>query len=177
MKRLLQVAAGALLLSSLGACTADNDELVQWMEEQHKLVKPNVPPVYPPKKFDPQAYEGTNGVEPFGQQKLIPAGSGAQGAAGVALLKARAHDPQELESYPLDSMTMVGTLIQGGHTVALLLVENRLHTVKVGDWIGQNSGKITKITEKEITVNEVVQDAVGETIERNSTLQLQEKAR
>jgi type IV pilus assembly protein PilP len=177
MNRLLCFAAGALMLSALGACTADNDELVQWMEEQHKLVKPNVPPVYPPKKFDPQAYEGTNGVEPFGQQKLIPAGSGAQGAAGAALLKARAHDPQELESFPLDSMSMVGTLIQGGHTVALLLVENRLHTVKVGDWIGQNSGKITKITEKEITVNEIVQDAVGETIERNSTLQLQEKAR
>lgn len=177
MNRLLCFAAGALVLSTLGACTADNDELIQWMEEQHKLVKPNVPPVYPPKKFDPQAYEGTNGVEPFGQQKLIPAGSGAQGAAGAALLKARAHDPQELESFPLDSMTMVGTLIQGGHTVALMLVENRLHTVKVGDWIGQNSGKITKITEKEITVNEIVQDAVGETIERNSTLQLQEKAR
>jgi type IV pilus assembly protein PilP len=177
MNRLLCFAAGAVVLSTLGACTADNDELVQWMEEQHKLVKPNVPPVYPPKKFDPQAYEGTIGVEPFGQQKLIPAGSGAQGAAGAALLKARAHDPQELESYPLDNMTMVGTLIQGGHTVALMLVGNRLHTVKVGDWIGQNSGKITKITEKEITVNEIVQDAVGETIERNSTLQLQEKAR
>ena len=177
MKRLLCLAAGAVLLAGLGACSGDSDELVQWMEEQHKEVKPSVPPVYPPKKFDPQAYEGTAGVEPFGQQKLIAAGSGAQGAAGAALLKARAHDPQELESFPLDSMTMVGTLIQGGHTVALLMVENRLHTVKVGDWIGQNSGKITKITEKEITVNEIVQDAVGETIERNSTLQLQEKAR
>jgi type IV pilus assembly protein PilP len=176
MSRRLLVAAAATTLCALGACTADNDELVRWMEEQHKLVKPNVPPIYPPKKFDPQAYEGTNGVEPFGQQKLIPAGSGTS-TAGAALLKARAHDPQELESYPLDSMTMVGTLIQGGHTVALLLVENRLHTVKVGDWIGQNSGKITKITEKEITVNEIVQDAVGETIERNSTLQLQEKGR
>jgi len=177
MNRLLCLAAGAVLLTGLGACTADSDELVQWMEVQHKEVKPNVPPVYPPKKFDPQAYEGTSGVEPFGQQKLIAAGSAAQGAAGAALLKARAHDPQELESFPLDSMTMVGTLIQGGHTVALMMVESRLHTVKVGDWVGQNSGKITKITEKEITVNEIVQDAVGETIERNSTLQLQEKAR
>jgi len=176
MKRLLCLAAGAVLASTLAACTSDSEELGQWMEEQHKEVKPNVPPVYPPKKFDPQAYEGTSGVEPFGQQKLIPAGGGST-AAGAALLKARAHDPVELESFPLDSMTMVGTLIQGNHMVALLLVENRLHTVKVGDWIGQNSGKITKITEKEITVNEIVQDAVGETIERNSTLQLQEKAR
>ena len=176
MNRLLCAMAGVLMLSVFGGCTSDTDELIQWMEQQHNEVKPNVPPVYPPKKFDPQAYEGTNGVEPFGQQKLIPAGGG-QTSASAAMLKARAHDPQELESFPLDSMNMVGTLLQGNHIVALLLVENRLHTVKVGDWIGQNSGHITKITEKEITVNEIVQDAVGETIERNSTLQLQEKAR
>jgi len=176
MKRLLWFTAGAVVLVSLGACSGDNDELIQWMEEQHKEVKPSVPPVYPPKKFDPQAYNGVNGVEPFGSQKLVPAG-GSQSQAAAAMIKARAHDPQELEQYPLDNMSMVGTLIQGGHTVALLMVDNRLHSVKVGDWVGQNSGKITKITEKEITVNEIVQDAVGETVERNSTLQLQEKAR
>ena len=175
MKRLLGLTAAAGLLAALAGCNADTDELVQWMEQQHKEVRPSVPPVYPPKKFDPQAYLGMNGVEPFGSQKLVPAGGSSQ--ASSAMLKARAHDPQELESYPLDSMAMVGTLIQGGHTVALLMVDNRLHNVKVGDWIGQNSGKIIKITEKEITVNEIVQDAVGETVERNSTLQLQEKAR
>ena len=177
MKRLLCITAATLMLSALGACSPDNEELVHWMEEQHKEVKPNVPPVYPPKKFDPQAYLGVTGVEPFGNQKLIPAGGPNLGRSNAVLAAAKAHATQELESYPLDSMSMVGSLQQGGKTHALLMVENRLHDVKVGDWLGQNYGQVTGITDSQITLRETVQDATGEWIERASTLQLQEKAR
>ncbi len=177
MKRLLCIATGALLLSALGACAPDNEELTQWMEQQHKEVRPSVAPVYPPKKFDPQAYLGATGVEPFGAQKLIAASGAAAGRSNAVLAAAKAHTAQELESYPLDSMTMVGTLHQGGKSHALLMVDNRLHDVKVGDYIGQNYGRITGISDTEITLNETVQDATGEWIDRTSTLQIQEKAR
>ena len=177
MNHLLFITAGALLLSGLGACTADNDELIQWMEQQHKEIKPNIAPIYPPKKFDPQPYLGVTGVEPFGTQKLIPVGGGSNGKGGALLAAAKAHATQELESYPLDSMSMVGSLQQGGKAHALLMVENRLHDVKVGDWIGQNYGQITAITDTQISLRETVQDPTGEWIERTSTLQLQEKAR
>jgi type IV pilus assembly protein PilP len=177
MNRLLCITAAAVLLSTLSACAPDNEEIVQWMEQQHKEVKPNVPPVFPPKKFDPQAYLGATGVEPFSAQKLIPAGTPNAGHSNAVLAAAKAHATQELESYPLDSMTMVGSLQQGGKTHALLMVESRLHDVKVGDWIGQNYGQITAITDSQINLRETVQDATGEWIERASTLQLQEKAR
>jgi len=178
MNRLICIPAAALMLSALGACSADNDELVQWMEQQHKEIKPNIAPIFPPKKFDPQAYLGVTGVEPFGTQKLVPVGGPSVSSQSSAVLAAaKAHATQELESYPLDSMTMVGSLQQGGKSHALLLVENRLHDVKVGDWIGQNYGQITAITDSQITLRETVQDPTGEWIERTSTLQLQEKAR
>jgi type IV pilus assembly protein PilP len=54
----------------------------------------------------------------------------------------------------------------------LLKVDNLLHQVRVGGYLGQ--GKVTKITETEITLREIVQDAVGEWIERVATIQLQE---
>jgi type IV pilus assembly protein PilP len=179
MKRAACFAAAVLGLSALGACTADNDELIQWMEQQHKEVKPNVAPIYPPKKFDPQAYLGFNGVEPFGSQKMVAAGGGGASSerSNAVLAAAKAHPAQELESYPLDGMTMVGTLHQGGRSHALVMVDNRLHDVKVGDYMGQNYGQITKISDTEITLRETVQDATGEWIERTSTLQIQEKAR
>ena len=129
MNRLLCITAGALLLAGLGACTADNDELIQWMEQQHKEIKPNIAPIYPPKKFDPQPYLGVTGVEPFGTQKLIPVGGASNGKGSALLAAAKAHATQELESYPLDSMTMVGSLQQGGKAHALLMVENLLHDV------------------------------------------------
>lgn len=177
MNRPICIMAGVLLLSTLGACSADNDELIQWMEQQHKEIKPSIAPIYPPKKFDPQAYLGATGVEPFGSQKLIAVGGPGTAQSSALLAAAKAHATQELESYPLDSMTMVGSLQQGGKAHALLMVDNRLHDVKVGDWIGQNYGQITAITDSQITLRETVQDPTGEWIERTSTLQIQEKAR
>ena len=177
MNRLLCITTAALMLSTLGACSPDNDELIQWMEQQHKEIKPNIEPIFPPKKFDPQAYLGVTGVEPFGSQKLIPVGGPGTGKSNALLVAAKAHATQELESYPIDSMTMVGSLQQGGKTHALVMVESRLHDVKVGDWIGQNYGQVTAITDSQITLRETVQDPTGEWIERASTLQIQEKAR
>jgi type IV pilus assembly protein PilP len=45
----------------------------------------------------------------------------------------------------------------------------------VGDYLGQNYGRILRITETEVALREIVQDAAGEWIERNTSLQLQEK--
>jgi type IV pilus assembly protein PilP len=64
-----------------------------------------------------------------------------------------------------------------GVPFALLKVENLLYQVKVGEYLGVNYGKITKISETEISLREIVQDAAGEWIERPTTLQLQESGR
>jgi type IV pilus assembly protein PilP len=74
-------------------------------------------------------------------------------------------------------MRMVGSVNRLGRPYALLRVDNLLYQVKQGDYIGQNYGKITKISETDVTLREIVQDAAGEWIERTSALQLQEKAR
>ena len=67
--------------------------------------------------------------------------------------------------------------MKNGRPFALLRVDNLLYQVKAGDYIGQNYGKITRITETNLAVREIVQDAAGEWIERPSSLQLQERAR
>ena len=84
---------------------------------------------------------------------------------------------EPLEAYPLDSMSMVGSVTKAGRPYALLRVDNLLYQVKQGDYLGQNYGKITKISETDVALREIVQDAAGEWIERTSALQLQEKAR
>jgi type IV pilus assembly protein PilP len=77
----------------------------------------------------------------------------------------------------MDSMAMVGSVQREGRPYALLRVDSLLYQVKVGDYLGQNYGRITKIGETEITYREIIQDAAGEWIERSSALQLQERAR
>ena len=175
--RVVRPAMAVMLLALLAACGAEQEELNQWMEQQRREVKPNVTPLTPPKKFTPQAYVALNGVEPFSAQKLTVALK-QEARQPNSLLAAEINRRKEpLEAYPLDSMRMVGSVNRAGRPYALLRVDNLLYQVKQGDYLGQNYGKITKISETDVTLREIVQDAAGEWIERASALQLQEKAR
>lgn len=171
------VAAALLAVLALAACSGEQEELQQWMDQQKREVKPNVQPLSPPKKFIPQPYAMSDGVEPFSPQKLTVAlkQESRQPNSVIAAEYNRRKEP--LEAFPLDSMTMVGSVVKEGKPYALLRVDNLLYQVKLGDYIGQNYGKITKITETDVALREIVQDAAGEWIERPSTLQLQEGAR
>ncbi len=169
--------SAVILGMSLSACTGEQDELTQWMEQQKREVKPSVLPLSPPKKFDPQPYTALTGVEPFSTQKLTVALK-QEARQPNSMLAAEINRRKEpLEAYPLDSMSMVGSVAKHGQPYALLRVDNLLYQVKVGDYLGQNYGKITKISETEISLREIVQDAAGEWIERPGSLQLQEKSR
>jgi len=169
-------ACGALMVGLVG-CTAEQDELTQWMEQQKREVKPNVQPLSPPKKFVPQPYVALAGVEPFSSQKLTVALK-QEARQPNSLLAAEINRRKEpLEAYPLDSMSMVGSVVKSGRPYALLRVDKLLYQVKQGDYLGQNYGKIMKISETDLSLREIVQDAAGEWIERMTDLQLQEKAR
>lgn len=167
----------SVALLALTACTGEQEELQAWMDQQRHEVQPSVQPLSPPQKFNPQAYAGMDGVEPFSTQKLTGAlkQEAAQPNSAVAAELSRRKEP--LEAFPLDSMSMVGSVNRKGVPYALLKVDNLLYQVKVGEYLGQNYGKIMKITETEITLREIVQDAAGEWIERPTTLQLQEGSR
>jgi type IV pilus assembly protein PilP len=177
-KLLLTLAA----VATLGACgSSDQEEVQKWMQEQRQATKPQVQPIPEPKKFTPQAYGQEAAVEPFSAQKLTQAlkrDSQQAGTATAALLAPELNRRKEpLEAYPLDAMSMVGSLMKDGNPVALVKVDNLLYQVKPGNYLGQNYGRITKVTETEVVLRELVQDAAGEWIERSSTLQLQEKSK
>jgi type IV pilus assembly protein PilP len=165
------------LAALLPACSADHEELRAWMEQQRREVKPSVAPLQAPKKFDPQPYKAAQAVDPFSNQKLTVALK-QEARQPNSLLSAELNRRKEpLEAYPLDGMSMVGSVNKLGQPFALLRVDSLLYQVKVGDHLGQNYGRITRIAETEIALREIVQDAAGEWIERPATLQLQEKAR
>jgi type IV pilus assembly protein PilP len=176
-RRLTPIAAGLMTAVLLAGCAADHDELRGWMEQQRREAKPNVAPLQAPKRFDPQPYTVGQAVEPFSTQKLSVALKQEARQPNSMLAAELNRRKEPLESYPLDSMSMVGSVNREGQPFALLRVDNLLYQVKVGDHLGQNYGLITKIAETEIVLRELVMDAGGEMIERPATLQLQERAR
>lgn len=176
--KLMRIALLSLLLPALTACLGDDQQdIKQWMQEQRNATKPNVPPVPEPKKFSPAPYKNDLSIEPFSNQKLAQAlkRESTQATANAALVAPELSRRKEvLEGYPLDAIAMVGTMLPKGVPVALVKVDKLLYQVRVGNYLGQNYGKVMKLSETELVLREIVQDAAGEWIERQSSLQLQE---
>jgi len=174
---ILCVLAAAAGLSACG--DSEQEDLQRWMVEQRAQVKPNIPPIAEPKKFTPQAYTEATAYEPFNKLKLTQALRRESNQPGSSDLIAPelARRKEALEAFPLDAMAMVGSMNRNGQPVALVKVDKLLYKVRVGEYLGLNYGRITRIGENEVDLREIVQDAAGEWIERAASLQLQESAK
>lgn len=80
---------------------------------------------------------------------------------------------EELETFELDSLRMTGTLEdQGGRWAIILDPDQIVHRVKVGNYMGRNSGKVTNIFEDKIEIRELVRDRQGRWVERQASITL-----
>jgi type IV pilus assembly protein PilP len=177
LSRLLVLGSAILVLA--GCAPSNEAELRQWMAEVRQQVRPVVEPVPEPKEFIPYSYESRNQIDPFDVQKVLMAVSRQQQVRATASTIRPDLDRRRevLEGYPLDQIKMVGAMRQNNVDVALLQSGGATHLVRVGNYVGQNFGLVTKISETEVQIKEIVQDAAGEWVERPAKLELQEAAR
>jgi type IV pilus assembly protein PilP len=122
----------ACFSAALGVgCGSEQEELTQWMDQQRREVKPNVVAITAPKKFNPQAYLALTSVEPFSTQKLTVALKNEVRQSNSLLASEINRRREPLEAYPLDSMTMVGSVIRTGRPYALLKVDSCIKSSRV----------------------------------------------
>jgi type IV pilus assembly protein PilP len=163
------VAASALL----AGCEADRAELQAWMDETRRNTPPVTERITEPKKFQPFVYQAADETDPFSLQKMRVAGATVAGRASNGLQPDSARRREPLEAFPLDNLKMVGNLRQGSANVALLQADTAVFQVRVGNYVGQNFGRVLRISESEVAIRETVQDAAGDWVERDTALQLQ----
>lgn len=145
-----------------------------WMEEVKRDTKPSVKPLPEPVEYIPVPYQPVMGVEPFNFGRLAQALGLANPSSSALFNREQARTKEPLEAYPLDAIAYVGMLERAGVPVALIRVEDLLYQVRVGQHMGTNFGRVTKITEGQITLREIAEDAAGEWVERTTTLDLSE---
>ncbi|GGI19576.1 MAG: pilus assembly protein PilP [Oxalicibacterium faecigallinarum] len=160
----------AILLSACGG--SNTDDVRQWMDQTRAQSRALVKPLSEPKKFSPYIYDAKGREDPYSPNKLAIALAKAGKGSGIQPNFDRRSEP--LESYPLDMLSMVGTLSKPGMRYALIQVDKTIYQVKVGNYIGKNIGLVTNITDTEVHLKETVQDAAGEWVEREAKLELQE---
>ena len=156
------------LLLALSACGSGERELQAYIDEVKARpgapIEP-LPEVRPPPSF---VYEAADRRSPFvpGAPERI-----AGQAAGIGPDQDR---PREfLEQEPLDSLTMVGTIHDGRGDFGLIQdSEGRVHRVTIGNYLGQNHGRIMSITDSEILLDEIVADSLGGFVNRQASIGL-----
>jgi type IV pilus assembly protein PilP len=166
MKPLL---ASALILL-LAGCGGPSDDPREFVKNAGKDFRGKVTPLPEVKPYEPFTYEALDLSDPFKPRKLAP----PKGGGG---LQPDFNRPKEaLESFPLESLKMVGTLQKDKLNYAIIKTpESSLYRVRAGNYIGQNFGIITQVTENEVKLTEIVQDSAGDWTERNSSLALTEE--
>lgn len=176
MKRLILVA----LCGVLGACSGgDHEELKQWMVESTKDMRGNIPKLPEVKPYQPVPYDVEGFLDPFKSSKIEPESKNKQGAGNGGAFQpdfeARDLRNSLLEKYPIESLKMIGYLNVNRRPIAVILVEDKVKQVKVGEYLGLDFGMVTRITDKEVVLRELIQDSAGEWSERISSLYLQGK--
>jgi type IV pilus assembly protein PilP len=168
---LIWLAAAALLA---GCSESDVAEVNSWMADVKKDTRVNVTPLAEPKIFIPFAYGVRDQTDPFDPNKLLAELARAAATVNNPLKPDDTRRKEFLESFPIDSMKMVGTINKAGVNYGLVQIDRNMYQIKAGQRLGQNFGQVTGVAESAISLKEVVQDAGGEWVERMSKLELQE---
>jgi type IV pilus assembly protein PilP len=162
----------AIALALAGCFERDVQEVQLWMKQVESAARVAVPKLREPKQFTPFSYAVKDLPDPFGPTKL-QADPARTGKANGGVKPDTDRRKELLENFPLDVFKMVGSLQKDGINYALLQVDKSVYRVQSGQHIGQNFGLITRVSDSEISIREIVQDAGGEWVVRMAKVELQ----
>ena len=162
-----RVICAALLASCVAAgCSGGQSDLQKWIAETKKKPGGRIQALPEIKPYESFVYSAGNLRSPF-----QPASPSMGGQAGLRPSARR--NREFLEGFSLDTLKMVGTFKVGSSFYGLVQSKDGLvHKVQPGNYLGQNDGKVTEITQSKISLVEIIPDGLGGYIERPASLAL-----
>ena len=167
MTRLIFIAVAVL---SLSACSNGMEQLQQQVAEIKARPGEAIDPLPEIKPYEAFTYAAGNMRSPF-----VPTPPARNDMANG--VRPDVKRPREfLEQFPLDTLRMVGTLEAAGSFFGLVQDKDGLvHRVLPGNHLGQNDGKILRVTSGAIELVEIVPDGLGGYFERPAAVALDSK--
>ncbi|MFK7888302.1 MAG: pilus assembly protein PilP [Gammaproteobacteria bacterium] len=164
----LRFAALLAVSFSLGACSGDMTDLEQWVSTEKARPGGRIDELPTVEPYASHTYSSVRERSPFIQEQRVRTSPTANGPKPDSN-----RNPEFLESFPLDTLRMVGSLQNGGNTFALVQASDGLiHRVQPGNYVGENDGRITAITDSEILITEIVPDGLGGYLERPAAIKI-----
>ena len=164
-----------LLMTGLVGCASqDMSDLRGFVEEVKQRPPGRIEPLPEIKEIETHTYSSMDLRNPFAPEQVPE--TEASVAQGTGLTPDFNRRKEELESFPLDSLRMVGTIDKEDFVWGLIKTnDGTIHRVKVGNYMGMNYGKIDRVSEEKVELTEIIQDGQGGYIERQATVALGEE--
>ncbi|MGH8504614.1 MAG: pilus assembly protein PilP [Stenotrophobium sp.] len=160
-----------VLPAMLAACGSGMGDLEQFVAATKAKKSVHIEPIPQVKQYEAFTYVPGTRRDPFVPQEPTRQSSGFSTSSSLHPDLHRNKEP--LEEFSLDSLSMVGTINFNDKIYALVKApDNIIHRVTLGDHMGQNYGAITKITETEITLAEIIPDGFGGWTQRPASIAL-----
>ncbi|OYY73025.1 MAG: hypothetical protein B7Y40_10635 [Gammaproteobacteria bacterium 28-57-27] len=161
----------ALSLPLLHGCTDGTSDLQAFVNEtMQKPAAKAIPPIPQLKPYTPFIYSAFDSRDPFSAPEYAEE---EKVDNGIRPDSNRSKEP--LEAFPLDGIGMMGIIERNNRPEALVSAPNgTIHTVVVGNYLGQNFGKITGIQETKIDLIEILPDGNGGWMEKPATITMKD---
>jgi type IV pilus assembly protein PilP len=157
----------ASLLS--GCMQEDMSDLQSYVADVKGRNKAPIEPLPEIKVVEPFVFRPNQVRDPFEPDETLQQPEEVRVETGIRPDTLRARE--ELESYELDTLRMVGTVRQEGVVWALVNAkEGTIHRVRVGNYIGKNYGKVVNIMDNKIELVEIFADSSGAWRERKASV-------
>lgn len=160
-----------LLQSCVGS---DITDLKTFVETAHKDKRPEIEPLPEIPPFKAFEYASEDGSDPFSSENIV---SRDEDGGGLGARPDSDRRREALEKFPLDALSMVGTITKEGVPhIVVKVSEGSALLATIGNYMGQNDGKIKEIIpeEQRVVLVETVLDPAGRWVTRDVEIKIDE---
>lgn len=167
-------AIATTVLVILSGCTdRPMNDLEQFINETRASQKGSIPPLPQFKPYETFVYSAQGVREPF-VPWINADDKRTRQASNQGLQPDFNRRKEPLEKFPIDALRMVGTMNrEGGNWAIVRAPDGMVYRVREGNYVGQNHGKILKLGEQRLLVEEIVPDGLGGWQKREASLTLE----
>ena len=167
--RTASVIACAAILAA--GCADGMSDLRNYVAKVKKRPGEEVPPIPEFEPYQSFTYVPDQLRDPFRPQAGFAEPEEPEGQSTSDLKPDTDRRKEPLESFPLDSLDMVGTLQRDQRLWALVRdPDGAVHQVIEGNYLGQNYGRITEVTGAKVRLVEIIPDGQGGWMERDAAI-------
>ena len=157
----------------MAGCQQQKQDLTEYVDQVNARPAKGIEPLPVMKPYEKYAYSASELRNPFTATVVeTPEDATVSPNLGNGIGPDNNRLKEALESYGLGELQFVGTLGKEDIWALIRTSDGVIHRVQIGNYMGQNHGQITSISETELSLNEIVADGKGAYVERESILTL-----